>query len=101
MRTCAWVGEVIVHILCHLVLQSLGSIAQFALVCKPFFLLTRSPTLWRTACESMFSNSSEAFMQPISDLVFSTYQGQWLRMIKEKPRIRYDGVYIATCQYVR
>ncbi|KAI8341883.1 hypothetical protein BC941DRAFT_175453 [Chlamydoabsidia padenii] len=96
--------EIIVHILCHLVLQSLGSVAQFALVCRSFFLLTRSATLWRAACESLFSNPAMTFMQAEqyqSSIVHQSFEGQWLRMIKERPRIRYDGVYIATCQYVR
>ncbi|KAI8093059.1 uncharacterized protein BX664DRAFT_328823 [Halteromyces radiatus] len=96
-------GEIIVHILCHLILQSLGSIAQFGLVCKPFFLLSRSPTLWRFASEHLFKQSYMSFEQSRQTQLslVDQYQGNWMRMLKERPRIRYDGVYISTCQYVR
>ncbi|ORZ25326.1 hypothetical protein BCR42DRAFT_445115 [Absidia repens] len=96
-------GEVIVHILCHLVIQSLGSIAQFALVCKPFFLLTRSPTLWRFACSYLFCKSDMTLMESRQQQLslIDNYQNRWMYMIKVRPRVRYDGVYIATCQYVR
>ena len=29
------------------------------------------------------------------------YQGQWLRMYMDRPRLHYDGVYISVCQYIR
>jgi F-box protein 9 len=29
------------------------------------------------------------------------YDGHWLRMFIDRPRIRYNGVYISTCHYVR
>lgn len=29
------------------------------------------------------------------------YGGHWMRMFIERPRIRYDGIYISTCHYIR
>ncbi|KAI8063564.1 hypothetical protein BC940DRAFT_107880 [Gongronella butleri] len=92
-------GEILVAVLCEVSLQSLGTIAQFARACKAFYLFTRSPTLWRHASEYLFKQPN-ALPTPQFDQV-ALYQSQWLDMMKHRPRIRYDGVYIAVCQYVR
>ncbi|KAI9498101.1 hypothetical protein BDB00DRAFT_801142 [Zychaea mexicana] len=97
-------SELLLHVLRHLILRSVSSVAQFALVCKNFFLLTRAPSLWRFASEHAFKSpymtleTSRVFQ---ADYVEKVYHGHWLRMFIERPRIRYDGVYISICHYVR
>lgn len=100
---CFILGEIIVQVLQQLVLQSTAPIARFALVCKNFFLLTRSQSLWRFAAEHAFRTPrmtlDESRLKQAS--LVKLYSGQWNRMFIERPRVRYDGVYIATCHYLR
>ncbi|KAI8146151.1 hypothetical protein BJV82DRAFT_600692 [Fennellomyces sp. T-0311] len=96
--------ELLVHVLGHLVLHSVSSVAAFALVCKRFFLATRSASLWRHACEHMFRTPGmtlEQSRQHQAVFVNSMYDGYWFRMFIERPRLRFDGVYISVCQYTR
>ncbi|KAI9031528.1 hypothetical protein CLU79DRAFT_694038 [Phycomyces nitens] len=96
-------AEIIQHILRHLVLRSVSSISRFALVCKNFFLFTRSPSLWRFACEHAFRTPGMSLeeSQRHQQTQVQVYDGHWMRMFIERPRIRYDGVYISACHYVR
>ncbi|ORY95569.1 hypothetical protein BCR43DRAFT_525282 [Syncephalastrum racemosum] len=100
---CKLPSEIIVQVLQQLVLHSTAPIARFALVCKNFFLLTRSQSLWRFAAEHAFRTPrmtlDESRIKQAS--IVKLYSGQWNRMFIERPRVRYDGVYIATCHYLR
>ena len=97
-------SELLLHVLQHLVLRSVSSVAEFALVCKNFFLLTRAPSLWRFASEHTFKTpymTIETSRGYQADYVEKVYNGHWMRMFIERPRIRYDGIYISTCHYIR
>ncbi|KAI9250150.1 hypothetical protein BDA99DRAFT_522987 [Phascolomyces articulosus] len=96
--------EMLVQVLGHLVVYSISSMPAFALVCKRFFLATRSASLWRHACEHVFrapTMSLEQSRQYQAEFVRTLYDGYWLRMFIERPRLRFDGVYISVCQYIR
>ncbi|KAI9494642.1 hypothetical protein BDB00DRAFT_938186 [Zychaea mexicana] len=96
--------EMLVHVLGHLVLYSIATMPTFALVCKRFFLATRSASLWRHACEHMFRAPGMTLVQSRyyqAEFVNTLYDGYWLKMFIERPRLRYDGVYISVCQYIR
>ncbi|KAI9278995.1 hypothetical protein BDA99DRAFT_567594 [Phascolomyces articulosus] len=97
-------SEILLHVLRHLILRSVSSVAQFALVCKNFFLLTRAPSLWRFASEHAFKSpymTIETSRDFQAEYVEKVYNGHWMRMFIERPRIRYDGIYISTCHYIR
>ena len=99
-----YIDEILVQILGHLVLHSVSTMPIFALVCKRFFLATRSASLWRHACEHIFRAPSMTLNQSRlyqTEFVKTLYDGYWLRMFIERPRLRYDGVYISVCQYIR
>ncbi|CAO3699112.1 hypothetical protein G6F70_007016 [Rhizopus microsporus] len=97
-------GEIMLYILRYLALHNLSSIPHFALTCKKFFLYSRDPSVWQYACvhtfrlPSMTLEESKAYQ---TNQVMRHYGGQWLRMFIDRPRIRYDGVYISTCHYIR
>ncbi|KAI8379390.1 uncharacterized protein BYT42DRAFT_495985 [Radiomyces spectabilis] len=96
-------SEIMQLILRRLILRSVSSIAKFAVVCKKFFLLTRSPSLWRFLCEHAFripGIAIEVSKQQQLEHV-QKYGGHWMRMFIERPRIRFDGIYISTCHYIR
>ncbi|KAJ1982863.1 hypothetical protein H4R34_001560 [Dimargaris verticillata] len=150
--------EVLVLILRHLLVVDVSSIGTAAQVCKHFRRLTLDSSVWRWACEFVFSapalrdtspanlpKAPEAVWQdlqldlalPVAEAVWPaaggrmsavatesaldwlghldathlsrhlvhqahhSYRHDWRRMFIEKPRIRWDGVYISTCYYVR
>ncbi|KAI9312111.1 hypothetical protein BX666DRAFT_2031301 [Dichotomocladium elegans] len=96
--------EILVEILSHMLLYSVSSVARFALVCRRFFLATRSPTLWRHACEHVFCTPGMTLEQSRrcqAEFAATLYDGHWLRMYIERPRLHFDGVYISVCQYIR
>ncbi|KAJ1982594.1 hypothetical protein H4R35_000220 [Dimargaris xerosporica] len=150
--------EVLILILRHLLVVDMASIGTAAQVCKHLRRLTLDPSVWRWACEFVFSapalrdtdpacspEASERVWQDLQvDLELPTteadwpaaggrmsavatesaldwlgrleathlsrrlvhqashsYRYDWRRMFIEKPRIRWDGVYISTCYYMR
>lgn len=96
-------GEILITVLKYLVLHSVSSIPYFALTCKKFFLLTRDPSIWQYACIRIFREPSMTLEQSKEhqSRYVEKYDGHWMRMFIDRPRIRYDGVYISTCHYVR
>ncbi|KAG1047169.1 hypothetical protein G6F46_004143 [Rhizopus delemar] len=97
-------GEIMLYLLRYLALHSLSTIPQFALTCKRFFLYTREPSIWQYASVHIFrlpSMTLEESKDYQVSKVMQQYNGQWLRMYIDRPRIRYDGVYISTCHYIR
>ncbi|KAJ2956488.1 hypothetical protein NQZ79_g7679 [Umbelopsis isabellina] len=97
-------NEVIVHMLQHVILESVTSVHSFALVCKKFLLLTRSQSIWRSLCEYTYHThdiSKETSDMIQLDFVNRLYDGDWMKMFIERPRIRFDGIYISTCHYIR
>ncbi|KAI8348271.1 hypothetical protein BD560DRAFT_450351 [Blakeslea trispora] len=96
-------SEIILKILKILALHSVSSIPYFARVCKKFFLYTRDPSIWQYACVRVFreptmtlSESRQKCMEYVQK-----FDGHWMRMFIDRPRIRYDGLYISTCHYIR
>ncbi|KAL7318409.1 hypothetical protein PS15m_001659 [Mucor circinelloides] len=96
-------SEIMLHILQNLVLHSVSTIPYFALVCKKFFLLSRDPSIWQYACIRVFREPAMTLEQSkrFQTNYVQKYDGHWMRMFIDRPRIRYDGVYISTCNYVR
>jgi F-box protein 9 len=96
-------NEIMLHVVSYLALHSLSSIPFFALTCKKFLLYSRDPTVWQYACTAVFK---EPYMTLADSKIFQAsyvkkYNGNWLRMFVDRPRIRFDGVYISTCHYIR
>ncbi|KAI9478695.1 MAG: hypothetical protein EXX96DRAFT_571870 [Benjaminiella poitrasii] len=96
-------SEIMLNIVRILALHSVSTIPHFALVCKKFFLYSRDPSVWQHACVRVFREPTmtlEQSRQYQTEFV-RQYDGHWLRMFIDRPRIRYDGVYISTCHYIR
>jgi len=89
--------ELLMHIILQLSLSTLASLARTAQVCKKFLLLTHAEkSLYKALCLHYFApfSSSPALLLP-------EFDGDWRRMLIERPRLRFDGCYIATCHYLR
>ena len=91
--------ELLLNILLQISLSSLASIASVSLVCKKLLSLAHGEnSLYKTLCYYYF----RPFV-PTSALHarLSEFGGDWQRMLIERPRLRFDGCYIATCHYLR
>ncbi|KAI9266019.1 hypothetical protein BY458DRAFT_512851 [Sporodiniella umbellata] len=95
-------GEVMLHILRHLLLHYPSSIGPFALTCKRFFLYSQESSIWQHACVDVFrtpGTSRETSREHQSKRVLK--YNSWRQMYIDRPRVRYDGIYISTCHYIR
>ncbi|XP_053315623.1 F-box only protein 9 [Spea bombifrons] len=69
----------------------LRSLEQLSMVCKGFYICARDPEIWRQACLKIWGRSSVKLVS------YST----WRQMFLERPRVRFDGVYISKTTYIR
>src|SRR5271170_2231146 len=91
--------ELLLNILLHLSLSSLSSLTSTSLVCKKLLSLSHGEnSLYKPLCYHYF----RAFSSPAVLLArLPDFGGDWRRMLIERPRLRFDGCYIATCHYLR
>jgi F-box protein 9 len=91
--------ELLLNILLHLSLSSLSSLLHVSLVCKKLYQLAQDEnSLYKKLCIHYFT----PFIPPVTLLSRSAeYNFDYRRMLIERPRLRFDGVYIATCHYLR
>ncbi|KAI8084144.1 uncharacterized protein B0P05DRAFT_636303 [Gilbertella persicaria] len=96
-------SEIMLNVLKILALHSVSSISYFATVCKKFFLYTRDPSIWQYAAVRVFRQPSMTLEESRQECLkyVNTFDGNWMRMFIDRPRIRYDGVYISICHYIR
>ena len=91
--------ELLLHILLHISITSLSSLSRMALVCKKLFTLSQGEnSLYKVLCFHYFR-----YFDPPSTLLLRIpeYNNDWRKMLIERPRLRFDGIYIATCHYLR
>ncbi|KAL6086272.1 hypothetical protein STEG23_007281 [Scotinomys teguina] len=69
----------------------LRSLEQLSLVCRGFYICARDPEIWRLACLKVWGRGCMKLV-PYSS---------WREMFLERPRVRFDGVYISKTTYIR
>lgn len=69
----------------------LRSLEQLSLVCKGFYICARDPEIWRLACLKIWGRNCS------KPNLYTT----WRQMFLERPRVRFDGVYISRTTYIR
>lgn len=65
------------------------TLEQLSLVCRGFYICARDSDLWRSACLRVWGRTTLAPFK------------SWREMFLERPRVRFDGVYISKVSYVR
>ncbi|KAK3553833.1 hypothetical protein QTP70_012201 [Hemibagrus guttatus] len=85
--------EVLMYIFRWVVSSDLDmrALEQLSLVCRGFYICARDPEIWRSACLRVWGRSCTK-MLPFSS---------WRNMFLERPRVRFDGVYISKTSYIR
>ena len=98
-------AELIINgILRFLVVDDVYSVEMFASTCRLFFLCARDVSVWRRALRSLTYNSSGSVeeLQTFDSVDNNNDDNLDVRsMFLRTPRIRFDGIYIATCLYWR
>ncbi|KAI7805931.1 F-box only protein 9, partial [Triplophysa rosa] len=69
----------------------LRALEQLSLVCRGFYICARDPEIWRSACLRVWGRSCTKMLPFLS----------WREMFLERPRVRFDGVYISKTSYIR
>lgn len=115
--------EILEYILCMVAVSDLGSFVRCLRACKIFHHLgTHTKYIWRTLALRDFGaqHYSDAAIEELSgvtpqegsdniwvkldnDLVVQRppWNGSWRDMYMSRPRLRFDGIYISTCNYLR
>ncbi|KAB5582010.1 hypothetical protein PHYPO_G00182280 [Pangasianodon hypophthalmus] len=85
--------EVLMYIFRWVVSSDLDmrALEQLSLVCRGFYICARDPEIWRSACLRVWGRSCTKLLPFTS----------WRDMFLERPRVRYDGVYISKTSYIR
>ncbi|CAL8359933.1 unnamed protein product [Boreogadus saida] len=91
MHISALPPEVLMYIFRWVVSSDLDmrTLEQLSLVCRGFYICARDSDLWRSACLRVWGRTALAPFQ------------SWREMFLERPRVRFDGVYISKVSYVR
>ncbi|XP_054035927.1 F-box only protein 9 isoform X1 [Dryobates pubescens] len=69
----------------------LRSLEQLSLVCRGFYICARDPEIWRQVCLKIWGRSCNKLVPYAS----------WREMFLERPRVRFDGVYVSKTKYIR
>lgn len=118
-------SELLLHIFRHVALADVASFARLSLVCKAFaYIVSTEEPIWKAVCDSdrgfkkivwkwacdtegvELQPGSDGFDEdeepvPNNDEQVLLYGGSYRVMLRDRPRIHYNGVYISTCNYVR
>lgn len=93
MHISALPREILMYIFRWVVSSDLDmrALEQLSLVCRGFYMCARDPEIWRLACLRVWGRNCTKPVPFIS----------WREMFLQRPRVRYDGVYISKTSYMR
>ncbi|KAF8507979.1 hypothetical protein BU17DRAFT_57049 [Hysterangium stoloniferum] len=95
-------NELIMYILFSFALNTdICSIERFAAVCRRARIISLDASLWRRIVESIMVPCQLADPSMSLEQLSKQYHSDYRRMFIEHPRVRFDGVYISICHYVR
>uniref|UniRef100_A0A667Y5J2 F-box only protein n=1 Tax=Myripristis murdjan TaxID=586833 RepID=A0A667Y5J2_9TELE len=93
MHISALPPEVLMYIFRWVVSTDLDmrALEQLSLVSRGFYICARDPEIWRSACLRVWGRNCTKLVPFTS----------WRQMFLERPRVRFDGVYISKTSYIR
>lgn len=102
-------SEIIVRIMELLILDDVNSFVRMLQVNSRFANIgTTNESIWKVICLAVYPNMvySDEIAESLKtlsqeQLVAAHYSGSWKSMYKNRPFIRYNGVYVSTCTYMR
>jgi F-box protein 9 len=105
--------EIIANILHACIVSEPTAFTSITLTCQKFCLIAQERAIWRDVCNLTYIEqayddagfevglSAEQSWQARMDREVQAHGNDWQRMFIERPRIRFNGIYIATCHYTR
>lgn len=93
MHISALPREILMYIFRWVVSSDLDmrALEQLSLVCRGFYICARDPEIWHSACIKVWGRNCTKV---------SPYKS-WREMFLQRPRVRFDGVYISKTSYIR
>ncbi|CAJ1067520.1 F-box only protein 9 [Xyrichtys novacula] len=67
------------------------ALEQLSSVCRGFYICARDPEIWRSACIRVWGRNCTKNVPYKS----------WREMFLQRPRVRFDGIYISKTSYIR
>lgn len=108
--------ELLRQIISYTMQVSPSSFTAISLTCQKLCLISQSDhSIWRDVCFAAYHDQNYVdkgvrldsltakaeYGRKLSEELNDRFHADWKRMFIEKPRIRIDGCYIATCHYTR
>ncbi|KAI9295095.1 hypothetical protein K502DRAFT_341949 [Neoconidiobolus thromboides FSU 785] len=88
--------------------KDLHSIGSFSSTCIKGLFLSRDKYLWYEYSKKLYNPNTQLYIDfmkneliPVEQYVQQHFKNQWRFFLIEYPRIRFDGIYISTCYYIR
>lgn len=93
MHISALPREILMYIFRWVVSSELDmrALEQLSLVCRGFYICARDPEIWHSACMRVWGRNCTKVVPYKS----------WREMFLQRPRVRFDGVYISKTSYIR
>ncbi|XP_034041611.1 F-box only protein 9 isoform X2 [Thalassophryne amazonica] len=93
MHVSALPREILMYIFRWVVSSDLDmrALEQLSLVCRGFYICARDPEIWRSACLKVWGRNCTKLVPYKS----------WREMFLQRPRVRFDGIYISKTSYIR
>ncbi|KAM9365196.1 F-box only protein 9 [Pholidichthys leucotaenia] len=93
MHISALPREILMYIFRWVVSSDLDmrALEQLSLVCRGFYICARDPEIWRSACLKVWGRNLTK-IAPFKS---------WREMFLQRPRVRFDGIYISKTSYIR
>ncbi|KAM6922414.1 F-box only protein 9 isoform 2-T2 [Lycodopsis pacificus] len=93
MHISALPSEILMYVFRWVVSSDLDmrALEQLSLVCRGFYICARDPEIWHLACLRVWGRNCTKLV-PFKS---------WREMFLQRPRVRYDGVYISKTSYIR
>jgi hypothetical protein len=92
-------ADVLLHVMLVAAERDVRSFLRLTMVCRRFLLLSQSTYLWKTLCDRTFVDAKGSGRSEEEWAAY--YGGRWRDMYIDRPRLRFNGVYICLCSYVR
>ncbi|KAJ9074295.1 hypothetical protein DSO57_1007985 [Entomophthora muscae] len=101
--------SLLIRVLQILQLSDIQSIGQFSSSCIKGMFLARDNVLWATYGKLLYHPATALYRDfrlqhpsfPLQTYVEKYYGGKWRFFLIDYPRLRFDGIYISTCTYIR
>lgn len=101
--------SLMLRVLHFLQLSDIQAVGRFSCTCIKGLFLARDNVLWATYGKMLYHPATALYRSfrlklpttPLQTYVDRWYGGRWRLFLIDYPRVRFDGLYISTCTYIR